>query len=231
MADNDMHTSTQETGGPVAKAARRAAEAAAPDIEAEQRSFAAAGEAGRQSAAALGQAAQISLKAGQEMARKAGDQAADIWRNSLTPMAQMMSNEFNHWFEHAWRRASNSGMRGGLPMAMLAPFTGHPLADLCETDQGFELIIDLPGLKVDEISLILRGQTLIVSGEKAEERTGVHGAYRFAERRLGRFERTFDLPPGAKREGIDAVFEDGVLRVRIPASPDGEPSHPIKVRG
>ena len=242
MADTDTHTSMDEAGKEASRAAHKAgdavkkgADATAGAVEtgvaAERRSFAEAGEAGRQSAAALSNAAQISLKAGQEMARRAGDQAADLWRNSLTPMAQMMSSEFNHWFEHAWRRASNSGMRGGFPMAVLAPFTGHPLADLRETDRGFELCVDLPGLKPEDISLVVRGGTLVVSGEKATENEGASGTFRFSERRFGRFERTFDLPAGADREGIDASFENGVLRIQIPASPDGEPSLTIPVKG
>jgi HSP20 family protein len=242
MADSDIQTSTDEAGKEAARAAHKAgdavktgADAVAGAVEAgvaaERRSFAEAGEAGRQSAAALSNAAQISLKAGQEMARRAGDQAADLWRNSLTPMAQMMSNEFTHWVEQAWRRASGGGMRGGFPMAVLAPFTGHPLADLRETDHGFELCVDLPGLKPEEITLVVRGGALVVSGEKAAESEGVQGGYRFSERRFGRFERTFDLPPGADREGIDATFENGVLRIQIPAAPDGEPTVTIPVKG
>ncbi len=246
MTDNDMQASMHEAGEQAAGAVRRTAEAAthtarkAADavtdtakvvVEAEQRSFACAEDAGRQSAAAIGQAAQTSLKAGQDMARRVGDQAADLWSGSLTPVAQM-TNEFNHWVEHMWRRASSSvGMRGGLPMAMLAPFTGHPLADLRETDQGFELCVDLPGFKPDEITLVLRADNLVVSGERAEESEGRHGVYRFAERRFGRVERTFALPPGAERDNIDATFQDGVLRVKIPAPSGGDPGQTIPVKG
>jgi HSP20 family protein len=122
-------------------------------------------------------------------------------------------------------------MHGGLPLAMLAPFTGHPLADMRETDQGFELAVDLPGMKPQDIALSIRGDMLIVSGEKIEQTDGNQGAYRFSERRFGRFERAFALPPGADRERIEASFEDGVLKVAIPVSPDGERSQTIPVKG
>lgn len=252
MADTDAHTQTNDASDKAAGAARRSAEAGAgaamkgadamtdtakAGVDAEQRSFAAATDAGRQSAAALGRAAQSSMKAGQEMARHSHDmarratsQAADFWRSSLTPMSQL-TGEMNRWFEQMWRSAGPAGMHGGLPLAMLSPFTGHPLADMRETGQGFELDIDLPGMKVQDIELSIRGEMLVVSGEKADEHEGGQGAYRFSERRFGRFERAFALPPGAARDKIEASFQDGVLTVEIPISPEGEQVQTIPVKG
>ena len=252
MADPDVQTPINEAGDKAAGAARRAGEAGAQaarknadamadtakaGLEAEQRSFSAATDAGRQSAAELGRAAQSSMKAGQEIARQSQDmakratnQAADFWRSSLTPMSQL-TGEFNRWFEQMWRGANPAAFQGGMPLAMLAPFTGQPLADMHETDRGFELSVDLPGMKAQDIELSTRGDTLIVSGEKADDRQGGQGAYRFSERRFGRFERAFALPPGVDRERIDATFQDGVLKVQIPISPEGERAQMIKVKG
>jgi len=251
MADTDAQTPMGEAGDKAAAAAKRSAESGAgaarrttvvlsdsgeAGVEAEQRAFSAASDAGRQSAAALGRAAQSSIKASQEMARQSQDmakrattQAADFWRSSLTPMSQL-TGEFNRWFEQMWRGAGPTSMQAGLPLAMLAPFTGHPLADMRETDQGFELCVDLPGMKARDIELQIRGDMLLVSGEKAEEQNGGQGGYRFSERRFGRFERAFALPPGAERSKIDANFEDGVLKVEIPVSPEGERAQTIRVR-
>jgi HSP20 family protein len=251
MANTEVQTELNEAGDKATGAARRTAEAGAgaakkgadamtdtakAGVEAEQRSFTAAADAGRQSAAALGQAAQSSMKAGQEMARHSQDmakratsQAADFWRSSLTPMSQL-SGEFNRWFEQMWRGANPAAFQGGLPLAMLAPFTGHPLADMRETDQGFELRVDLPGMKARDIDLQIRGEMLIVSGDKADEHEGAQGGYRFSERRFGRFERAFSLPPGADRTRIDARFEDGVLKIEIPVSPEGDQPQTIQVK-
>lgn len=262
MADTDQ-TQMNESGdkGGAATGARRGSEAAAQaakkgadavsdtakaGIEAEQRSFSSATDASRQSAAAIGRAAQSSLKAGQEMARHSQDmakratsQAADFWRSSMTPMSQL-TGEFNRWFDQMWRGSgglSPMGLPAGMPLAMLSPFTGHPLADLRETDNGYELNVDLPGMKAQDIELTIRGDMLYVSGEKAEESQNGQGAgmgaYRFSERRFGRFERGFALPPGADRRNIQARFEDGVLRIDIPSSPDGEQAQtiPVKARG
>jgi HSP20 family protein len=247
-----MQSQINEASDKTAAAARRAAEAgtsaakksadamsdaAKAGIETEQRSFATATDASRQSAAAIGRAAQSSLKAGQEMARhsqdmakRATNQAADFWRSSLTPMSQL-TGEFNRWFEQMWRGAGPTAMHGAMPLAMFSPFTGHPLADMRETDQGCELSVDLPGMKARDIELSIRGEMLVVSGEKAEQQDGGQGAYRFSERRFGRFERAFALPPGADRSKIEASFEDGVLKVAIPISPEGEQAQTIQVKG
>jgi HSP20 family protein len=252
MADTDVQTTMNDAGHKAASAANRSADPAAQaakkgadtlsdtakaGVEAEQRTFAAAAGAGRQSAEAVGHAAKTSLKVGQEMARhgqdlarRASDQATDFWRSSLTPMTQL-SGEMNRWFEQIWRRASPAAFQGGLPLAMLAPFTGHPLSDLRETAKGYELTVELPGLKPDDIDLSLRGDVLILSGEKAEENDGEQGTYRFSERRLGRFERVFALPPGADRAHIDASFQDGLLRIAIPYLPEGEQGRPIDIKG
>jgi HSP20 family protein len=255
MADSDVQTQINEAGDRTAGAARRGAEAGAQavkkgadavgdtaqaDIDAEQRSFSAASDAGRQSAAAIGKAAQTSLKASQEMARHSQDiakrattQAADFWRSSLTPMSQL-TGEFNRWFDQMWRAAGPAGLQG-MPMGMFSPFTGQPLADLRETDRGYELCVDLPGIKAQDVELTLRGDTLHIAAEKTEEERGGQGngqaGYHFSERRFGRIERAFSLPPGADRSRIEASLQDGVLRIAIPLSPDGEQAQIIPVKG
>lgn len=255
MADTDVQTQINDAGDKATGAARRGAEAGAQTakkgadavnetakagLEAEQRSFSGASDASRQNAAAIGRAAQTSLKAGQEMARHSQDmakratsQAADFWRSSMMPMSQL-TGELNRWFDQMWRGAGGlnpMGMHAGLPLAMLAPFNGHPLADLRETDRGYELSVDLPGMKAQDIELTIRGDMLYVSGEKAEESQDAQGTYRFSERRFGRFERGFALPPGADRAKIEASFQDGVLKIEIPAAPEGEQAQTIPVKG
>jgi len=238
MADAaDMQTSVNEANDKATGAARRGAEATAQaakkgadtvadtakaGVDAEQRSFASAASA-----------AQTSLKAGQdmarqsqEMARRAGEQAADFWRSSLQPMTEMQT-ELGRWFEQMWKTSSPARLAGASPFSMLATLTGHPAADLRETDQGFELNVELPGLSADEVDLSLRGDTLVLSGEKAGQAEGGQGAYRFSERR---FERVFPLPAGSDRAKIEASFQDGLLRVSIPVSPEAERAQPIRIK-
>lgn len=239
MADTDIQTESSKLSEAAASSTRRAAEAARKTgeavadaahagVQAEQRSFGAARDAGRQGAEAITRAAQTSLKTSQDLARQATDQAAEFWRSSLTPMSQMQS-EFSRWVEQFWRQASPA--RGPFGAAFPAAFTGQPVADLRETEQGLELAVELAGLKPDDIDLSLRGDSLVLSGERAEESNGKAGAYHVSERRFGRFERSFPLPAGADRSKIEAKFQDGLLRVAIPISPEGQADTPIPVKG
>jgi HSP20 family protein len=254
MADTDIQSNRNDSGDKAAAAARRsagaaietgrqtahaAADTAQAGLEAEQRSFSAAGDARRQGAEALGQAAQTSLKAGQDLARtgrdaarRATEQASDFWRASLTPMTQMQS-EFGRWVEQMWRQASPARLHGASPFAgmLLAPFTGQPLADLRETDTALELCVELPGLKAEDIELAIQGDTLLVSGEKADGVDRGEGGYRVSERRFGRFERSFLLPPDADRGKIDASFNDGLLKVTIAKSARAAEAKAIPIKG
>jgi HSP20 family protein len=204
----------------------------AATAQAERRSFAAADDAARRGA----EAADVGLKAGQEMARtgqdavrRAGEHAADFWRSSFNPVVRMQS-EFGRLVDQIWREGPLAGLPGaGLAQAAL---WGHPAADLKETDQGLELVVELPGLTAQDIELRLRGDTLLLSGHKAEESNRHAGAYRMSERRFGRFERSFILPPDADRERIDASFRDGLLRVTIAkADPSKADAGLIPIKG
>ena len=219
MADADAQTDLNKAAH---KTADAAADTAHAGIEAEQRSFGAARDAGRQGAEAITHAARASLKNTQDLARQATTTAAEFWRSSLTPMSQLQG-----LFEQMWRQPARMPL-GGL---FMAPFGGQPLADLRETDKGLELRVELPGLKAEDIDLSLRGDALILSGEKADESVGTAGAFHFSERRFGHFERSFPLPAGADRSNIDASFQDGLLRVAIPLAKDGQEETPIRVKG
>ena len=197
MAGADIQTDLNQA------ADHAVADPAQAGVEAEQRSFA---------------AARSSLKTGQDLARQATTNAAEFWRQSLTPMSQL--------FEQMWRQPA----RMPLSSLFIAPFGNQPPADLRETDKGLELRVELPGLKAEDIDLSLRGDALILAGEKADESSGAAGAVHFSERRFGHFERSFPLPAGADRANIDASFQDGLLRVTIPLAHDEQEETPIAVR-
>ncbi len=254
MADTDMQPPIDNAADGAASAARRTTQTAADaghqavnagvqtaqaGIDAEQRSFASAQTAGRQTVQAMGDVAQTSLKAGQDMARtsqeaarRMSDQATDFWRASLSPMSQLQS-EFGRWVDQMWRQTAPTQLRTASPLSglLLAPFSGQPLADMHETDTGLEISMELPGLKPQDIDLTLRGDALVVSGEKADHTERSEGAYRVSERRFGRFERSFLLPPGADRNAIEAQVADGLLKVTIGKLPGAQEPKSIPVNG
>jgi HSP20 family protein len=99
-----------------------------------------------------------------------------------------------------------------------------PSVDFKETEGGYELIAEVPGLKPEEIEVTLTGDLLTIKGEKREEREKDEGEYHLVERRFGSFYRSFRLPEEVERGGLSAVRKDGVLTVTLPKAPKVVPT-------
>jgi len=93
-----------------------------------------------------------------------------------------------------------------------------PSSDAAATGEAYEINVELPGVKSDDIDLTVDADTLTVRGEKRFEREQKGKTYFFSERAWGSFHRSFRLPPDAQAEAISADFKDGVLAIRIPKS-------------
>jgi HSP20 family protein len=93
-------------------------------------------------------------------------------------------------------------------------------ADVMETEDEIRVLMEMPGMKADNVDIELEDNVLTISGEKKEERTegGKEERYYLSERRYGHVSRSFVLPREVEQEQIQAHFEDGVLTVRIPKS-------------
>ena len=90
--------------------------------------------------------------------------------------------------------------------------------DVRETETGYELDMDLPGFKKDEISLELNNGTLTVSAGKSVEKKDEdqNGKMLRQERYAGSMSRSFYVGSHVTEEDVKARFEDGVLRICVP---------------
>ena len=95
-------------------------------------------------------------------------------------------------------------------------------ADLSETDEGYELQIDLPGMKKEDIRVDLSDGILTVSGERSDEREDKRKGYYLSERSYGSVRRSFRVPETVKSEDIKARFDDGVLTLRMPRTEEAQ---------
>lgn len=93
-----------------------------------------------------------------------------------------------------------------------------PAIDLLETDKGYAITAELPGLEPDAIHVKLSNGTLTISGEKSDEKTEVDANYHLSERRWGSFQRTVRMPENVEQDKIDAQFAKGVLTIHMPKS-------------
>lgn len=90
--------------------------------------------------------------------------------------------------------------------------------DVRETDQGYEVDIDLPGFKKDEISAKLEDGYLTISAAKGldKEEKKENDRYIRKERYAGSMSRSFYVGDGITQEDIKAKYEDGILKLSVP---------------
>ena len=91
-----------------------------------------------------------------------------------------------------------------------------PSVDISETDNGFEVRAELPGVAKDDLHVSVKDNLLTLSGEKRQETVDDTQNYRSVERRYGSFQRRFTLPSEVETDDIKAEFNDGVLTLSIP---------------
>ena len=106
--------------------------------------------------------------------------------------------------------------------------------DIRENDNGYELDMDLPGFKKDEITVNLRDGYVTISAERGMERNEKDektGKFVRQERYSGSCQRSFYVGEDVKQDDMKARFEDGILHLEFPkASPKQvEESHRILI--
>ena len=90
--------------------------------------------------------------------------------------------------------------------------------DVRETDNTYELDIDLPGFKKDEVQLDLKDGYLTISAAKGldKDQEDKKGKYIRQERYAGACSRSFFVGEEIEPRDVSAKFEDGILRVSLP---------------
>lgn len=90
--------------------------------------------------------------------------------------------------------------------------------DIRETDEGYEVIMDLPGFKKDEIEVQLENGYLTVSAAKGldKDEADKKGKYICRERYAGEMSRSFYVGEDILDTDIHARFENGILRLDVP---------------
>ncbi len=132
-----------------------------------------------------------------------GPPSLDPWRS--------FRREMDRLFDQVWP--------GGFAFPSLRR-AFEPAMDLVEDDRAFRITAELPGLSEKDIDVTISGDMLTIKGEKREEREEKGRNYYVSERRFGSFQRSFTLPEGVDRDKIEAKFQDGVLTLTLPKTPE-----------
>ena len=109
--------------------------------------------------------------------------------------------------------------------------------DIKETDDGYELIVDLPGFKKDEIKVSLEDGYLTIEAAKGldeDEQEKESGKYIRKERYAGSCQRSFYVGDNLTQEDIKGEFKHGILTLNVPkkeAKPAVETNKYIAIEG
>jgi len=85
-----------------------------------------------------------------------------------------------------------------------------PAVDIYESDEGFLVVADMPGVRAGDLSIHLDHSTLTVEGRRDGDAPLL-------------FERSFTVPDTVEAEGIDAKLRDGVLHIVLKKSEASKP--------
>ena len=104
--------------------------------------------------------------------------------------------------------------------------------DVRETENTYELDIDLPGFKKEDVSLKLDDGYLTIGAVKSLEKesgNGKDGKYIRRERYEGQCSRSFFVGRGVQARDVSAKFEDGILKVSVPKTAQPEVNNYIAI--
>jgi len=107
--------------------------------------------------------------------------------------------------------------RGSPPRGVQPRSDWQELSPVIDVEDS-ELVVtaELPGLDAKDFEVTLVGDFLTIKGEKKVENENRDGGSHYVERRFGSFSRSVRLPFEASDQQVDAKYDRGVLRIRVP---------------
>jgi HSP20 family protein len=121
----------------------------------------------------------------------------------------VLQDRMNRLFEDATQRRTQTDGGTGDEFER-ADWT--PAADIYETESGYLIALDLPGIKRDALEIDIDDNRLVIKGTRVVDESKT----RRSERPRGKFVRSFTVPVSVDQHKIDADYKDGVLQVRLP---------------
>jgi len=136
---------------------------------------------------------------------------------------QSFQHEMNRMFDEFFRGGNGETSGTGLS-------SWTPAVDIHETDDGFVIKAELPGVPKDDISIDVHQNTLTLRGQRTHESAVKNERYHRVERAYGTFQRSFVLPAMVDHDKVQATYKDGVLELHLPKSEAAKPKR-ISING
>jgi HSP20 family protein len=98
-----------------------------------------------------------------------------------------------------------------------------PALDAFEDKDKYVVSLEVPGLKKEDINVVVHEGVLTVSGERKSEKDVKEGTVHRTERYYGKFSRSVTLPSVVKADQVAATYKDGVLTIEVPKAEEAKP--------
>ena len=97
-----------------------------------------------------------------------------------------------------------------------------PALDLYQNNDNVIAVLELPGMRKEDIEISLHDGMLTIAGERKTETQGGEKAER-SERYIGKFRRSITLPTRVDADKVSATYKDGILTVTLPKAEEAKP--------
>ena len=102
-------------------------------------------------------------------------------------------------------------------------FSGwSPALDLYQNNDNIVAVVELPGMRKEDIEISLHEGALTIAGERKSESSNGEKAER-TERYIGKFRRSITLPTRVDANKVSATYRDGILTVTLPKAEEAKP--------
>lgn len=129
---------------------------------------------------------------------------------ALTKSGTLFPSFFDDFFK-PWREWS-SDFNGGRSFAALTV----PAVNVSEDKDAFKLSVAAPGMKKGDFKIDLDGNVLTVSAETEQKKEEKGEKFSRQEYNYSSFSRSFNLPDSVNKDKIEAHYEEGVLKLKLP---------------
>ena len=106
-----------------------------------------------------------------------------------------------------------------------------PRMDVDESETGYEVSMDLPGVLLDDVNIDVEDDHIVVHGTRNRKESVEGTERRRVERTFGEFRRVISLPKLINKDGITANFENGVLSIVMPKVVEEKTSRRVVING
>lgn len=123
-----------------------------------------------------------------------------------------MERYFDKFFRHPFSLMTTPfGVRDYTKIGEISPSV-----DIYEEGKDLVLKAELPGIKKDDLNVVITENRITISGEKKQEEKVEKKDYHWIESSYGCFTRSFRLPANVNGDAAKASFKEGILEVRLP---------------